>query len=303
MYVQFSFWLCFIVCDRAATWISRWDEWSITFCYSTSHPPTIPNHTMLHCASLYPAHLQAWSVLISPRGLTFPWWGCYGLCLTYTNWACPLLSILFLCLFFSVCPFNCILFHKSSRQLSIFTRCFFFFFFPGLISALLVFSTIYLFMKVSFSPDIIPSGWLGLKLQLTNQLFSSAHMQWEWLPLSSESVHFIPASDIFSVYLSGVCLCVVVVFFSTACFPEDILCNVVSGPSRTKPWTLSPRTGAFAFEDAVGQHVINPKSFNQSAKDGTRTQACSCAASTMKTRLSASQLPQTSKMWMQLWNN
>ena len=28
----------------------------------------------------------------------------------------------------------------------------------GLISALLVLSTLYLFMKVSFSPDIIPSG-------------------------------------------------------------------------------------------------------------------------------------------------
>ena len=38
----------------------------------------------------------------------------------------------------------------------------------GLISALLVLSTIYLFMKVSFSPDVIPSGWLGSKRQLTN---------------------------------------------------------------------------------------------------------------------------------------
>ena len=39
------------------------------------------------------------------------------------------------------------------RHLSVFSLCSF-----GLISVLLVLSTIYLFMKVSFSPDIIPSG-------------------------------------------------------------------------------------------------------------------------------------------------
>ena len=33
---------------------------------------------------------------------------------------------------------------------------------------LLVLSTLYLFLKVSYSPDIIPSGWLGSKHQLTN---------------------------------------------------------------------------------------------------------------------------------------
>ena len=37
-----------------------------------------------------------------------------------------------------------------------------------LISALLALSTIYLFMKVSLSPDIIPCGWLGSKYQLAN---------------------------------------------------------------------------------------------------------------------------------------
>ena len=37
----------------------------------------------------------------------------------------------------------------------------------GLISALLVLSTICLFTKVSLSPDIITCGWLGLKHQLT----------------------------------------------------------------------------------------------------------------------------------------
>ena len=100
------------------------------------------------------------------------------------NRACPLLSILFLCLFLSYGPFNCISFHKFSQQLSAFSL-----YSSRLISALLVLSTIYhhhhqhhqslnregrwgtaddcaticLFMKVSFSSDIIPCGWLGLK--------------------------------------------------------------------------------------------------------------------------------------------
>ena len=60
-------------------------------------------------------------------------------------------------------PFNCISFHKFSGELSAFSLCS-----SGLISALFVISTIHLFMKVSFSPDIILFGWLGLKHQLTN---------------------------------------------------------------------------------------------------------------------------------------
>ena len=59
-------------------------------------------------------------------------------------------------------PFNCISFHKFSRQLSTFSLCS-----SSLISALLVLSAIYLSMKVSFSPDIIHCGCLGLKHQLT----------------------------------------------------------------------------------------------------------------------------------------
>ena len=56
-----------------------------------------------------------------------------------------------------------ITFHEFSRQLSAFWLCS-----SGLISALLVLSTVYLFMKVSPSPDITLCGWLGLKHQLTN---------------------------------------------------------------------------------------------------------------------------------------
>ena len=58
-------------------------------------------------------------------------------------------------------PFNFISFHEFFRQLSFFSLCSY-----GLIFALLVLSTTYLFMKVSFSPDIIICGWLGLKHRL-----------------------------------------------------------------------------------------------------------------------------------------
>ena len=60
-------------------------------------------------------------------------------------------------------PFNCISFRKFSWQLSVFSLCS-----SGLSSALMVLSTVYLFMKVSFSPDIITSDWQGSKHQLTN---------------------------------------------------------------------------------------------------------------------------------------
>ena len=90
----------------------------------------------------------------SPRGLTFMWWGCYGLChrhkpteLTHSFLFC---SCVYLCLYG---PFNCISFHAVSRQLSVFLLCS-----SGRISAVLVLSTTYLSMKISFSRDIIPSG-------------------------------------------------------------------------------------------------------------------------------------------------
>ena len=47
-------------------------------------------------------------------------------------------------------PFNCVSFHRFSRQLSAFSLCSF-----GVISVSLVISAIYFFMKVSISPDVI----------------------------------------------------------------------------------------------------------------------------------------------------
>ena len=100
-----------------------------------------------------------------PCWLTFMWWGCfYGLCKRHkpTELAHSFLFCSFV--YFCLCgPFNCISFHNFSRQLSAFSFCS-----SGLISALLVLSTMHHFMKVCFSPDIIPGGWLGSKHQLTN---------------------------------------------------------------------------------------------------------------------------------------
>ena len=97
-----------------------------------------------------------------PRGLTLLWWGCYGLCQRHKQTELPFLFILFLCVFLSLWPFLPYFIPKNSRQLSAFSLCS-----SGLISALLVLSTTYLFMKVSLSPDIIFCGWLGLKYQIT----------------------------------------------------------------------------------------------------------------------------------------
>ena len=89
---------------------------------------------------------------VSPAGsCTITWWGCSGLCLSHklTELAHSF-SFCFCVCFCLYGPFNCISFHKFSRQLSAFSLCS-----SGLISALFVLSTIYLFMKVSFSLDIL----------------------------------------------------------------------------------------------------------------------------------------------------
>ena len=91
-----------------------------------------------------------------PHGLTFTWWGCGGLCLYDINQ--PSLPTPFYSVLVSVSVFmvlsNGISFHKFSQQLSTSSLCS-----SGLISALSVLSTVYIFTKVSFSPDYNPL-WL-----------------------------------------------------------------------------------------------------------------------------------------------
>ena len=96
----------------------------------------------------------------TPHGLIFTWWGCCGLCLwhkpTELAHSCLFCSCVCFCLYG---PFNCSSFRKFYRLISAFSLCS-----SGLISAILVLSSIYLFMKVSFSPDIQSfCGWLGLE--------------------------------------------------------------------------------------------------------------------------------------------
>ena len=102
--------------------------------------------------------------ILRPRGLTFAWWECSGLC--HRHKPSELAHSFLFCYCVSFClygPISCISFHKFSRQVSAFSPCS-----SGLISALLVLSTVLFLMKVLLSPDVILCGRLGLKQQLTN---------------------------------------------------------------------------------------------------------------------------------------
>ena len=68
----------------------------------------------------------------SPRGLTFTWWGCCGLCFWHKPTELAHSFLFCSCAYFCL-SFNCISFHKFSRQLPAFSLCS-----SGLISALLV---------------------------------------------------------------------------------------------------------------------------------------------------------------------
>ena len=104
------------------------------------------------------------SLPFSPHGLSFTWWGCCGLCFWHKSTKLAHSFIFCSCVYFCLHgPFLCISFHKFFRKLSAFSLCS-----SGLISALLVLPTIYLFRKVSLIPDIILCDWLGLKHQLTD---------------------------------------------------------------------------------------------------------------------------------------
>ena len=101
--------------------------------------------------------------MLSLRGSPPRGGGCCGLCEIHKSTELAHFFLFCSCVYFCLYgPFNCISFHKFSQRLSAFSLCF-----SGLISALLVLSTTYLFVKVSLSPDIIICGWLGLKHQTT----------------------------------------------------------------------------------------------------------------------------------------
>ena len=98
-----------------------------------------------------------------PRLLTFTWQRCYGSCqrrkpteLAHSFSFCS-------CVCFCLMALSTVFHSINCPDDSPFSHCS-----SGLISASLVLSTLYLFMKVFLSPDIILGGWLGLKHHLTN---------------------------------------------------------------------------------------------------------------------------------------
>ena len=101
-------------------------------------------------------------IIISPRGLTFTWWGCCSLCFWHKPAELAHSSLFCSCVCLSLSPFPLYFIPYILPT----TLCFLTF--SDLIFALLVLSTIYLFRKVSISPDIILCGWLGWKHQLTS---------------------------------------------------------------------------------------------------------------------------------------
>ena len=126
------------------------------FCTSILFNPHSQNSlTMKYKTNgLFYDHMTISSHIRCPHGLTLTWQGRCDLCLCHkpTELAHSFLFCSCVC-FCLYGPFNCILFHKFSRQLSVFSLCS-----CGLSSALLVLSTVFIFVKVSFGPDIIPSG-------------------------------------------------------------------------------------------------------------------------------------------------
>ena len=151
-YVRFNIWLCVNVWEWTIALIFHWVEYSIMF------PSAgfvwwlyqyLRNKISFSLQSPW-AHLHVVGTLRFMSDINQP------------SLPTPFYSLL-KSISVSVALSTVFSFHKFSRQLSVFSLCF-----CGLSSALFALSTIYLFMKVSFCPDIIPSGWLGSKHQLTN---------------------------------------------------------------------------------------------------------------------------------------
>ena len=104
--------------------------------------------------------LTEFSLPNCPRGLNFTWWGC---CSLYFQHKLTELAHSFFLFYSCVCvclygPFNCISFHKFSRQLSAFSLCS-----SSLIFALLVLSAISLYESL-LQPWYNPLWLTGLKV-------------------------------------------------------------------------------------------------------------------------------------------
>ena len=133
-------------------------------------------------------YIERWSrspLSLCPRGLSFTWWGCRGLCFWHIPTELAHSFSFGTYVYFCLCGrFSGISFRKFSQRLSVFSLCS-----SGLISALLFLTTMYLFMKVSFSPDIFfvwltglkaPTNCLAHSLSLSFYLFPSRSLMHMW---------------------------------------------------------------------------------------------------------------------------
>ena len=130
----------------------------------TCHPLTMTTPKCQHTPTPLQQPWISWLIIsftswrfpsfASPHGLTFTWWGCCGLCL----WPKPTeLAHSFYSVLVSVSVFMALstVFHSiNSPDNSPLSHSVL----PGLISAFLVHSAIYLFMKAFFSPDMTLCG-------------------------------------------------------------------------------------------------------------------------------------------------
>ena len=104
--------------------LSSLQNWTSSFITSAVRA-SIPHFTFYCKLNQFRKTMKHLSLLSGPRGLTFTWWGCYGLCprhkpaeLAHSFLYC---SCVCFCLFGL---FNCISFHKFSQQLSVFSLFF-----------------------------------------------------------------------------------------------------------------------------------------------------------------------------------
>ena len=112
---------------------------------------------------------REWSFYDSTHGLTFTWWRCCGLCFWHKPTELAHSFLFCSCVYFCLMVLSAVFHFIKSPDNSLLSHSVL----PVLFLPAWSFQLYISLWKVSFSPDIILCGWLGLKHQLTNQLINS----------------------------------------------------------------------------------------------------------------------------------